>query len=328
MVKLDKKDLKILDELDKNPNINVKQMAKKIGISREVAEYRLNKLISQKTIYAFYTLVDLGKLGYSLFRVHIRLKNVTREVYTRFAKELFAEYPSMWVAFMSGSFDLIWDVFARTPNEFENLISKMVGKNKEIIQSYETLIVLNLSMYQYGYFTEKEKDRRKITFNENKENISLDNKDKELLNILKLNSRTSYESIGRKIGLTRNAVKHRIKKMEKNRIIAGYNMLIDFTHLDKQSFIVFIKYNNAKKGQESSLLQYLKQTQGVLAVPQLLGKWNLDIEIHKKNITELQEFIMGLRNKFEIIEDYEIVHIIEDFGIDFFPIINGQFSKN
>lgn len=30
-------------------------------------------------------------------------------------------------------------------------------------------------------------------------------------------------------------------------------------------------------------------------------------------------FIIGLRNKFEIIEDYEIAQIIEDYGIDFFP---------
>ena len=51
-ITLDKKDLRILDELDKNPNLNTNQIAKKVGISRQVAEYRLNKLISQKTINA------------------------------------------------------------------------------------------------------------------------------------------------------------------------------------------------------------------------------------------------------------------------------------
>ena len=318
-IKLNKKDLRILDELDKNPNISTNELAKKAGVSRQVAEYRLNRLLSQNTIYAFYTLVDTGKLGYSLFRVHIRLKNVTKEVYRKFAKELFSEHPSMWVAIMSGSFDLIWDVFAKTPNEFKNLLSKVVEKNREIIQSCETLIALNLSIYQYGYFLREEKNRRKITFNENIANLSLDNKDKKILHILKLNSRTPYEVIGRKVLLTRNAVKHRIQKLEKNGIIAGYNMLINFAHLDKQSFKIFIKYNNLKKDQENNLLQYIEQTPGILATLQLFGKWDLDIEIHKGNITELQEFIMELRNKFEIIENYEIVHIIEDFGIDFYP---------
>ena len=318
-IKLDKKDLRVLDQFDRNPNITINQLAKKVGISRQVAEYRVNKLLSQHTIYAFYTLVDVGKLGYSLFRVHIRLKNVTREAYRNFAKELFSLYPSMWVAFVSGSFDLIYDVFAKTPNEFETIFSQIVEKNKEIIQSYETLIALNLSIYQYGYFLNKEQERKKVTFNENTNQLHLDHKDTKILHILKLNSRTPYETIGRKVGLTRNAVKYRIKKLEENGIIVGYTMLINFTHLDKQSFKIFIKYNNQKKEQENSLLQYLKQTPGVLATLQLFGKWDLDVEIHQRNSTELQEFIMELRNKFEIIEDYEIIPIIDDFGIDFFP---------
>ena len=318
-IKLDKKDLKILDVLDKNPNVNTNQLAKKVGISRQVAEYRINKLVFQKTIYAFYTLVDLGKLGYSLFRVHFRLKNVTREAYTKFAKELFSDYPSMWVALMSGSFDLIYDVFAKNPNEFEKLISKIVEKNKDIIQSYEKLVALNISIYQYRYFIKEEHERKETKFNENVDDLKLDEKDKRILQIIKLNSRTPYQVIGKKVDLTRNAVKRRIKKLEDSGIIAGYTILVNFNHIDKQSFKLFIKYNNQKREQEKSLLQFIKQTPGILAKLQLFGKWDLDIEVHKKDITELQEFIIELRNRFEIIEDYEIVHIIEDYGIDFYP---------
>ena len=37
------------------------------------------------------------------------------------------------------------------------------------------------------------------------------------------------------------------------------------------------------------------------------------------NRKELQKLIINLRNKFSIIEDYELIQIIEDFGIDFYP---------
>ena len=318
-ITLDKKDLRILDELDKNPNLNTNQIAKKVGISRQVAEYRLNKLISQKTIYAFFTFVDVAKLGYTLFRVHFRLKNVTRESYQKFATELHNDYPSLWVAFMSGSFDLIYDVFAKNPNELKEMISKIIQKHKNIIKSNETLLVLSMNIHQYRYFLKKEHNRKRITFNQKQDNTSLDNKDRKILDLIKLNSRLPYEVIGREINLTRNAVKNRIKRLEERGIIAGYRMFITFSHLNKKSYKVFIKYNNERREQENNLLNYLKDTPGILATLQLFGKWDLDIEIHKEDNQDLQEFLMELRNKFEIIEDYEIVSIIEEFGIDFFP---------
>src|SRR3989344_641465 len=95
-IKVDLKDKRILEELDRNPNIFSSSLGKKVGVSRQVVEYRIDKLISQKTIYSFYTLVDVGRLGYSSFRIHLRLRNVSEEVYSNFAKELFIEYPAFW----------------------------------------------------------------------------------------------------------------------------------------------------------------------------------------------------------------------------------------
>ena len=318
-IRLDRKDKRLLNELDRNPNISISQLAKKIGISRQVAEYRINKLVSQKTIYAFYTLVDTGKLGYSSFRVHLRLKNVNENVYSNFAKELFTEYPTFWVAFISGSFDLIIDIFARNSNEFEDIFSKILQKNKEIIQDYDTLVILEMNLYDYGYFLEDKKERGKIIMHKNSENIQLEEIDKKILYEIKYNSRKPYEAIGKNVGLTRNAVKNRILNLEREKIIAGYKILINFNHFDKQSFKIFIKYDNSKIEQEKELLRYLKQKTGILTTLKLQGKWNLDIEIHIKNVKELQQFIINLRNKYEIIKEYEITQLIEYYGIDFYP---------
>src|SRR3989344_3894850 len=106
-IKLSVKDKRILSVLDKDPNLSLSTLAKKVRVSRQVAEYRLSKLLSQNSIYAFYTIIDLGKLGYSSFRVHMRVKNVSQERYVKFAKELFENYQTFWVAFVSGSFALI-----------------------------------------------------------------------------------------------------------------------------------------------------------------------------------------------------------------------------
>lgn len=95
-------------------------------------------------------------------------------------------------------------------------------------------------------------------------------------------------------------------------------MMINFGHFQKHSYKIFIRYNKELE-QEKDLLHFMKAKAGGLATTKLLGKWNLDIEIHFKDSKELQQFIIEIRNKFPIIEDYEIVQILEDYGIDFYP---------
>jgi DNA-binding Lrp family transcriptional regulator len=318
-IKLSLKDKRILALLDKEPNLSYSKIAKKVGISRQVAEYRIRKLLSQKTIYAFYTLIDVGRLGYSSFRIHLRVKNVSQEIYSKFAEKLFKEYPTFWVGFMSGSFDIIMDIFAKNFNEFDKILRDILKKNQNIVQNYDVLAILELDLYDYGYFLEKNPNRNVMVVHKNESSFKLDETDKKILKIIKYDSRISYEEIGKKVRLSRNAVKQRIKKLEEKKIIAGYKILVNFNHFDKQSFKILIKYNNSKINQEKVLLEEIRQTCGVLDILRFIGKWDLDIEIQMKDYRELQEFIIGLRNKYGIIDNYEIVRLIDDYGIDFYP---------
>src|SRR3989344_8466078 len=318
-IKIELKDRRILNALDRDSNASLPEIAKEALISKQVAEYRINKLVSQKTIYSFFTLVDLGRLGYSLFRVHIKLKNVSEEEYSKFVKSLFGEYPTFWVAFVSGSFDFIADIWAHHANEFDEVFNHILDRHKKIIYSYEIFSLLELVLYDYGYFLDKNTNRHKVSIFKKEEIVKIDNMDKKILSVIKSNSRFSYEEIGRRVNLTRNSVKYRIKNLEKQGIIAGYKMMVDFKHFNRLSYKIFIKYDHSKIDQEKKLLEFIQNKSGILAHTKLLGKWNLDIEIQPEDAKELQKFIIGLRSKFSLIENYELVQIIEDYGIDFYP---------
>lgn len=316
---IDVKNKRILSELDNSPNISLSQLAKKCKISPQVCEYRLKHLVEEKIIYRFYTLIDAGKLGFTSFRIHIKLKNISEENYTKFAKHLFENYPTFWIGFVSGNFDIIADIFAKNPNEFELLLSRIIEENKQFIYSYEIMPILEMNLYQYGYFIDRKITKKGIILHKIDSLIVIDSKDIAILKEIKNNSRLTYEHIGRKVGLTRNAVKYRINAMEKNKVIAGYKIFVDYKSFDKTSWKIFVKYDNSKIDQEKMLLAYLKEFDGVLATTKHLGRWNIDIEMQIRDARELQKFIITLRNKFSIIEQYEIVQLLEDYGIDFFP---------
>lgn len=313
------KDRRILDILDRNPNELLSTIAKKSIISKQVAEYRIKKMISQKTIYSFFTLVELGKLGHTLFRVHIKLKNVSEEEYSKFIKHLFEDYPTFWAAFVSGSFDIIVDIWARNSNDFERLFNKILMKNKRVIYSYNIFPILELALYDYGYFLNKNQKRNRIVLFKKDKDIEINSIDKKILSLIRNDSRLSYEEIGRRVNLTRNAIKNRIKNLEKSGVIAGYKMMVNFKHFNRLSYKIFIKYDHSKIEQENELMEFIRNKNGLLASTKLLGKWNLDIEIQPADAKNLQKFIIELRSKFSLVEDYELIQIIEDYGLDFYP---------
>jgi len=63
------------------------------------------------------------------------------------------------------------------------------------------------------------------------ENLGIDAKDSEIIEILRENARLSYSDIGKKIGLSRVAVKNRMKVLEDKGVIKGYHAEIDVLSL-------------------------------------------------------------------------------------------------
>jgi DNA-binding Lrp family transcriptional regulator len=63
MISLDKKDKKILYELDYNSRQSFSSIAKKVKLKKETCIYRINKLISEKVITQFSTLIGLGNFA-------------------------------------------------------------------------------------------------------------------------------------------------------------------------------------------------------------------------------------------------------------------------
>ena len=68
----------------------------------------------------------------------------------------------------------------------------------------------------------------------------VDDLDKELLDILKDNSRLSYADLGRKINLSSSAVRERIQKLEEFEVIQKYTLQLNNKKLgnDLEAFIL------------------------------------------------------------------------------------------
>ncbi len=108
----------------------------------------------------------------------------------------------------------------------------------------------------------------------------MDSTDEKLLNLIKGNARISYEELGKQLGMSRVAAMKRVKKLEKEGVIRGYNTYI--CREDEVMGFIDIEVSSGKMGE---ILEYIRrETEGVRQIFR-----NGDNKIHMVVVTDSVE---------------------------------------
>lgn len=148
--KLDAKDKKILEQLQKNARQLISEIAKKTGLPRDVVQYRIKKLEENKVIRAYHAFLNPSKLGYPLYvYVGFSLYNITLEDEEKFLAFLKNHKNVIYLAKNSGKWDFSIGVCAKDYKEFDEIIKEIRRKFSKIIKEFETMPVIQEYKYDY-----------------------------------------------------------------------------------------------------------------------------------------------------------------------------------
>ena len=306
---MDKKDLKILAELEMDSRIPINLLAKKVGVSKEVANYRVKRLVSNKTILEFYPVINTTNLGFSRFGCFIQLKNINNDKENKFLKYLIDHEFTVYLGPIIGKWNFVFDILAKDRDHLIKIIKEI---SSEIQEYLESLIIMNISSEQENFPTKILGLKKRIEFNTEYKNIKLDKTDLKILELMSNNSRIEYKDLSKKLNLSANAIKYRIKSLEKYGIIKGYSITIDVKKLGYELHNIQIKLTNQDK--INSLKEFLRNNLNVIYFYNYLGNenWDMDIGVVVKNSLDLRDFINKLRERFgDIIKIHDIYTIVE-----------------
>ncbi|MEK6950950.1 MAG: Lrp/AsnC family transcriptional regulator [Nanoarchaeota archaeon] len=120
--------------------------------------------------------------------------------------------------------------------------------------------------------------------------LKLDLKDRKLLYELDTNSRQSASELARKIGLSKDAIIYRMKKLENAGIIKQYHTIIDVGKLGFISFRLYLKLQNTTPEKEAEIIEYFKKKNEITWLVSIDGKYDLGMWILTKSIKEMNAF--------------------------------------
>jgi DNA-binding Lrp family transcriptional regulator len=119
--------------------------------------------------------------------------------------------------------------------------------------------------------------------------MELDLIDKKILYELDKNARISFSELAKKVRLSKNSVITRVKNLEKDQIILGYNTLINVNQLGYTTYDVYLKFVDTTPEKEQEIIDFALKNKDVWLVSRVEGNINLAILISTKTPEEFYQ---------------------------------------
>jgi len=314
---IDTKDRKILLELDKDARKSDSEIAKKTNLSKQVVNYRIQKLLQNKIISNFYTMVNVGALGLNSYYIFLQLEKINKLKEKRLLSKINSLPYVGWLVSGTGRWDSVLVIYADTIKKFDDRLNEIISLCGEHLHDYNFTTLIRSEHLSYKFLTEtrelysvKQTEKIKIPI--------INEKDQKILEIISQNARLPITEISKRIDLPVHTTNYRLKNLVKQKIIEGFKPKININRLGYQWHLLLIQFQNATKERKKEFINFCKQQDNIYYVTNTVGLYNLMLDVHVKSVEEFKEVLLELKDKFsDVIKMYESIVIFDEYKINY-----------
>lgn len=316
---IDEKDRKILIELDRNARQSDSGIAKKVGLSKQVVNYRIQKLIENKIVNNFYTIVNIGNLGLNFYYVFIQFENINKEREKKLLEKLDSLDYVGWLVSGMGRWDAVIGINANSVLSFEKFLNEIINVCGKNLHEYLFTTLVSAEHLSYKFLSEKEISYAIRQSGRIKIGV-LDKIDKKILKIISQDARLALTEISDKTKLPLHVVNYHLKNMIKNKIIEGFKPKLDINKLGYQWHLLLIQFQRITEERKREFIEFCKNHKKIYYVTNTIGNYNIMLDVHVENVEEFKEVLLDIKDEFsDIIRLYESLIIFDEYKIDYLP---------
>lgn len=330
MIKLDKKDRKILTVLANNSRLQISEIAKLVELSRDNVTYRIKRLEKLEAIQNYVPIINFNKLGYRLYHILFVVDEKSETKKNEFIKHLKSHKNTLEVQEYSDRWDFEWKLVARDLTYLDQEVTKVMEIFSDIVLEKKTLAnIKNYSsrMFPYKSYDKLIGDKRRSKIEKVKDQpecskYKYDQKDLNIIKALSKNSRASTYQLAEKVKLSADAIRLRIKKLEEGGIIEKFSIIpnLEVLGFSKYTFTVQLSTLNSKN--EKKLETFIKDHPYILKAEKVLGGWDLWINIISDCPKEFHKTIKQIKSQFSnIVKKYDTYLLYKKHHITAVPKI-------
>ncbi|WP_346881591.1 Lrp/AsnC family transcriptional regulator [uncultured Algibacter sp.] len=147
---LDTTDWKLLNILQANSNLSIKEIASRVNLSTTPVYERIKKLENSGCITKYVAILDAEKLGKSLtVFCNITLKEHTKSIGNQFVKDIISIKQVTECYNISGDYDFLLKIIIKDMKDYQDFVINKLGLIKNIGSAHSTF-VLGVIKHSYG----------------------------------------------------------------------------------------------------------------------------------------------------------------------------------
>lgn len=293
---------KILEGLDFHAREPISTLARRLKMSKQRVAYNIERLEKEGIIQGYYADIDPSKLGVNIYLIYLVFQKIPADKEEAFITHLNNSLLSVNVS-TQGKWDHSFAILARDIYDFKEKYASIMKNYEQYVKDKRVTVVTDFWYYQQVF---DENDKREHSMMHGPlSKVNLDKIDNKILKALGQNCRTSLLELSEETGLTPNAVRARIKILEKNKVIIGYRVMIDYNKIAKLHYRIFFFLKNDLKRQDE-LRQFLGNIPEVISITKSEGYADIEIRLISKDLDDFHRIITKIRRSFsDIINEYE-----------------------
>jgi len=312
MLKNDKKDLKIIYHLLQNSRQPLGILGKKVGLSREVVRYRIERMEKEGIITGYPTAINSGFLGWGLARFYYTFKFVSPKIKQEIIEYFINSDIVTLVSELEGCYDLLINVYVTSlrsfeyPSNYRDLLSKFSSfydQTQKKFRKYfdEQIMIVHHKCELFDpIFLLGEKNLTSFGIHWPPfpfKDVKIDKLDFEILRKLAVNARIPTVKLANDLNVTTATIKSRIKRLIDEKVVGNFGVSLDILKTGYREYNIEINLKDYDKKYE--IIEYIRKYQNIDEIDESFGRGvDLDFRFILKDITQLQDIINDLSSKF------------------------------
>ncbi len=318
MLKLDKKDHLILFELDRNSRQSINELAQKTKLSRDIVAYRVKQLEQRGIIQKYITIIDFSKFVYNIIRLYLRLQRSTPEIEEQIITYFVQQKNTLTVYKIDGHYNLAVGFLVKDLHTYQLVYEEFLKQFKPYIAEKYVSVFLDYVHYHHNYLVEKKYHDYTALSTGSFIPFQHDEKDIQLLNAIKENSRISLLELSQKLKMTSTGIRYKLKNLEKNKVIVAYKLLLDTSKLGYEYYKVDLELEDINV--ISFLKQFITQHPNVIYRDVAVGGSDFEFDCEFQNQQEFYRFIDEIKSLVpQKIRNYLYYKAIKIYKYSYFP---------
>ena len=320
-IKLDLKDRKLLYELDKNARCSFSDLARRVGVSKQVARYRLNELEKSGAINTYFAIIDVARLGYTIRKAFIKLQNTGEKEEAELIEWLKNNPNVVWLASSDGQFDIEFGMRSIDIEKYAEQLAELDNLFGHLFLERQIAPIVKGQYFYRDYLVGKEAGtERELAFGSVPLHPELDDRDWEILVEVGKNGRAMISNMARKMGLSSDAVSKRIQRLERIGAIRGYVLVLNNAVLGQLHYKVLVRLHSATEKRVNSLVEFCKMHPNIFYIVKTFGVWEIEIDMEVADVPTFRKIMRELKGKYsDIIRDYSYISIYQIHKYNFCP---------